>query len=947
MSAASKPKQSSTVVTATTTVTTSTNPATATAQPQPQPQGTHPTRVSGYGSHSGKHPPATLQATVRALSFAAEKNTDRSRTSLWIGQHALQNATSTNTYTNSSSLSLYSRTHNCTLRLDVAVDGSLIVRNDTQTETTTGNTTTTTHDHDAHDDTATEETQIVTSWIPVEGLYGIYSIPSGKLAIWIQDSCSVYDAPVVNGNSWWHIRKVAQLHVTRIENHLNRPLTRSQRQEEKRQIALLRQALKHHEWYYTSSTPSDSIIPDMTHTLQRAMAWRAAISTSTANNHTTMISNRWNETATASNEEDNSTSAGTATSQTARVLRPDSRFFWNEGLLQDIDTSSDSSDSNSSTTTASRVLLDHVIPVTSAFCGVQTNLIATASTTTSCDDAISYDELLITRRSRFRAGTRFTKRGADHSGDVANYAETEQIVLVHTNNNNQNNRTLSSVMSHVQTRGSIPLRWSSPTDIKTYRPRVRIGTDPLSQARALRQHIADQAAHYIPPSQVKNNRKHAALVFLNLVDKHSDQGRLGRALDAVLTAVLDVYKEHPDPEMPWLKADSIQHIWFDFHAELKHGRWDKLGNLLDQLKPTLMEQGYFRCVPVCGTNTNSTATTTDFQIAKIQTGVTRTNCMDCLDRTNVVQSIFGRFMLFNQLSDDKSTRLSLASKTAFRKKPMSIPWKAGEVAHRMLWADNADAISRLYAGTPALKGDFTRTGKRTKKGALDDGMNSLQRYYLNNFLDADRQEGMDLLVGHQAFGVFGDDDDDESMQDPQSLGGSSRRAMTIQEAARQMLLGNWPVNEQSEDDSDHVRIKVKTNKDGKLSKLPVGGSSSGDRPLDLRWLPGDLQTQVRSLASTSLNELPHEFSSRTALWAIDQRSASDLPWWVVSDSGSDSEDADSISSVVADVGSAATNNAGYLLGAMVAGAQAPIAMSVVVLGLASLVAFPERKEDER
>jgi hypothetical protein len=281
---------------------------------------------------------------------------------------------------------------------------------------------------------------------------------------------------------------------------------------------------------------------------------------------------------------------------------------------------------------------------------------------------------------------------------------------------------------------------------------------------------------------------------------------------------------------------------------------------------------------------------------------------------------------------------------------MAIPWKAGEVAHRMLWADNADAISRLYAGTPALKGDFTRTGKRTKKGALDDGMNSLQRYYLNNFLDADRQEGMDLLVGHQAFSVFGEDEDDESNQDANSPGGSSRRAMTIQEAARQMLLGTWPDDEYAEDDSDHVRIKVKTNnKGGKLSKLAVGGASNGDRPLDLRWLPGDLQTQVRSLASTSLNELPHEFSSRTALWAIDQRSASDLPWWVVSDSesSSDSEDADRMSSVVADVGSAATNNAGYLLGAMVAGAQAPIAMSVVVLGLASLVAFPERKEDQR
>ena len=66
-------------------------------------------------------------------------------------------------------------------------------------------------------------------------------------------------------------------------------------------------------------------------------------------------------------------------------------------------------------------------------------------------------------------------------------------------------------------------------------------------------------------------------------------------------------------------------------------------------------------------------------------------------------------------------------------------------------ADNADHISRLYAGTPALKGDFTRTGKRTRRGALDDGVNSLQRYYVNNFIDADRQEGMDLLVGDAEF----------------------------------------------------------------------------------------------------------------------------------------------------------------------------------------------------
>lgn len=31
----------------------------------------------------------------------------------------------------------------------------------------------------------------------------------------------------------------------------------------------------------------------------------------------------------------------------------------------------------------------------------------------------------------------------------------------------------------------------------------------------------------------------------------------------------------------------------------------------------------------------------------------------------------------------------------------------------------------MYTGTNALKTDFTRTGKRTIKGAIDDGVNSV------------------------------------------------------------------------------------------------------------------------------------------------------------------------------------------------------------------------------
>jgi hypothetical protein len=56
-----------------------------------------------------------------------------------------------------------------------------------------------------------------------------------------------------------------------------------------------------------------------------------------------------------------------------------------------------------------------------------------------------------------------------------------------------------------------------------------------------------------------------------------------------------------------------------------------------------------------------------------------------------------------------------------------------------VWSDHANFISTAYAGTGAMKTDFTRTGKRTKEGALEDGKRSLMRYIKNNLFDGPRQ----------------------------------------------------------------------------------------------------------------------------------------------------------------------------------------------------------------
>jgi hypothetical protein len=122
---------------------------------------------------------------------------------------------------------------------------------------------------------------------------------------------------------------------------------------------------------------------------------------------------------------------------------------------------------------------------------------------------------------------------------------------------------------------------------------------------------------------------------------------------------------------------------------------------------------------------------------KTQQGVVRTNCMDNLDRTNVVQAALAKWTLTQQL------------------KVLGVLAEGEELEDfhalsrdfRELWAEHADLISRAYAGSGALKTDFTRTNKRTKIGLLEDGCKSIMRYVRNNYFDGARQDGFDLVTG--------------------------------------------------------------------------------------------------------------------------------------------------------------------------------------------------------
>ncbi|KAI0235878.1 Inositol-1,4,5-trisphosphate 5-phosphatase 1, partial [Massospora cicadina] len=107
-------------------------------------------------------------------------------------------------------------------------------------------------------------------------------------------------------------------------------------------------------------------------------------------------------------------------------------------------------------------------------------------------------------------------------------------------------------------------------------------------------------------------------------------------------------------------------------------------------------------------------------------GVVRTNCLDCLDRTNVIQGLLLDFALEN----------------------FDVPLPSHLLKRRFATAcgGNGDAISRIYAGTGALQSGVAATGKASIVNRLQDASKSVSRLYLHHFHDREKQEAINILL---------------------------------------------------------------------------------------------------------------------------------------------------------------------------------------------------------
>lgn len=348
--------------------------------------------------------------------------------------------------------------------------------------------------------------------------------------------------------------------------------------------------------------------------------------------------------------------------------------------------------------------------------------------------------ILITRRSRFRTGTRYFSRGLDSQGHASNFNETEQTIIINDDStsgmttaagdrgySNGKPGVETQVLSYVQTRGSVPVYWAEVNTLK-YTPKLQI--------RGIESAVTAAKIHF--DEQIK---LYGDNYLVNLVNQRGREKPVKDAYEDMVKLLVSNPSEDTEEDRKTReqfhilepsefrhKFDHLHYVYFDFHNETKGLKWHRAQLLLDQIKDGLMAGQYFRGVDTSGGR---------MDVTNKQSAVVRTNCMDCLDRTNVIQSMLGRFTLSRMLTDLGILRPGESAQDD----------AAFENLFRNVWADNADVVSKSYSGTGALKTDFTRTGNRTRAGALQDLSNSITRYVRNNFADGPRQDAFDLFLG--------------------------------------------------------------------------------------------------------------------------------------------------------------------------------------------------------
>ena len=303
--------------------------------------------------------------------------------------------------------------------------------------------------------------------------------------------------------------------------------------------------------------------------------------------------------------------------------------------------------------------------------------------------------ILISRRSQNYAGTRYNTRGIDDNGNVANFCETEQILV-----------RGDYLFSFCQLRGSAPVFFEQ-LGITGY---TDITRGKHFSKEAFSKHLEEI------------NQDFPLVYFVNLLN----QTKSGEA---------PIIAEFEKQIQFRLNNNDIRYTYFDMQNECQKDNYTNIDKLINKVKP-LIE--IFNCF---SQNLHTR------EIYSYQKGTIRTNCLDCLDRTNIIQMricwiileiFFKKLNLDNQsinkIFNSTENFFTLDTKNEFKEK------------FKNIWAENGDEISIQYAGTASTHTTVTKTGGHSLMGLIQHGIATVSRIYQGNFEDNFKQECIDILL---------------------------------------------------------------------------------------------------------------------------------------------------------------------------------------------------------
>ncbi|KAL9262277.1 Phosphoinositide phosphatase SAC4-like protein [Drosera capensis] len=355
---------------------------------------------------------------------------------------------------------------------------------------------------------------------------------------------------------------------------------------------------------------------------------------------------------------------------------------------------------------------------------------------------------LIARRSRHYAGTRYLKRGVNEKGRVANDVETEQIVF-----EDLPEGSTVQVSSVVQNRGSIPLFWSQETSRMNLKPDIILSRKDQNY-EATRLHFQNLVERYGNP-----------IIILNLIKTNEKKPRESILRTKFANAIEVINKD-------LLEENRLRFLHWDLN---KHTR-SKATNVLLLLGKVaayaLTLTGFFYCQLPATTGpgslrwpssenldnnnhsleSDSLTENGDAEYSEIgvssgvdsikkpmfQKGVLRTNCIDCLDRTNVAQYAYGLAALGHQLC-------ALGVINGF-KLDLNEP-----VADELMgfYEKMGDTLAHQYGGSAAHNKIFSeRRGQWKAATQSQEFFRTLQRFYSNAYMDTEKQNAINIFLGY-------------------------------------------------------------------------------------------------------------------------------------------------------------------------------------------------------